>query len=116
MLKNNNFQPIATEFASPIVSAPKKDDSLRIFVEYQKSKAATARNSYVTHKMDAWTNSTRSANILLRLDVNSGYWPIDSDKSNIGRTAFVTDSVLYQKYVHVIRFGICSHFVPKIYG
>lgn len=38
MLRKEVIEPTATELASPIVSDPKKEDSLGICVEYRKPK------------------------------------------------------------------------------
>lgn len=51
-LKEDIIEPAATEWASLIIFAPKKDGCLRFHVDYRKSKAVTVRGCYQLPCMD----------------------------------------------------------------
>lgn len=73
MVNLDVIEPATSEWAAPIVFAPKKCGSLCFCVDYLCLKAATVRDSYPISRMDNFIDSLATAKVFLTLDCNSGY-------------------------------------------
>ena len=96
MLKAGVIEPSTSEWAAPVVFAPKKDGTLRFCVDYRRLNAVTLRDSYPIPRMDECIDSLGDAQIFSTLDFNSGYWQVTIDESDKEKTAFVTHQGLFQ--------------------
>lgn len=96
MLKAGVIEPSNSEWASPIVLAPKKDGSLRFCVDYRRLNAVTQRDSYPLPRMDDCVDSLGSATIFTTLDANWGYWQLPVREKDKAKTAFCSYEGLYQ--------------------
>ena len=77
-----------TEFAAPVVFAPKKDGTLRFCVDYRRLNATTVGDAYPIPRMDECIDSLEDARVLSTLDANSRYGqipiaPKDQDKTTL---------------------------------
>ena len=95
MLTEGVIEPSTSEWAAPVVFAPKKDGTLRFCVDYRRLNAVTLRDSYPIPRMDECIDSLGDAKIFSTLDCNSGYWQIEIDEDDQEKTAFVTHQGLY---------------------
>lgn len=96
MLKAGVIEPAKTEWASPIVFAPKKDGQLRFCIDYRRLNALTIRDSYPIPRMDECIDSLGEATIFTTFDCNSGYWQIDLDEQDRDKTSFCSHFGLYR--------------------
>ncbi len=96
MLEKGVIRPSNSEWASPVVLAPKGDGSLRFCVDYRRLNAATKRDSYPLPRMDDCIDSLGDAQYFTTLDANSGYWQLPMREEDIPKTAFVTHDGLYE--------------------
>ena len=96
MLKAGVIEPAKTEWAAPIVFAPKKDGSLRFCVDYRRLNAETVRDSYPIPRMDECIDSLGDAQLFSTLDANSGYWQIEMAEEDKNKTAFTTHYGLFR--------------------
>ena len=96
MLRDGVIEPSASEWASPIVLAEKKDGSLRFCVDYRKLNAVTVRDSYPIPRMDECIDSLGDATVFTTLDANSGYWQIPIAEEDRDKTTFVCHSGLFR--------------------
>ena len=86
MIEADVIEPAQSEWASPIVFAPKKDGTLRFCVDYRKLNAAIIADTYPLPRIDDCLDSLGDETIFTTLDANSGYWqvpvaPEDRDKT-----------------------------------
>ena len=86
MLEADVIEPATSEWASPVVLAPKKDGRLRFCVDYRKLNEKTVRDTYPLPRIDDCIDSLGEATVFYTLDCNSGYWQIpiaeeDRDKT-----------------------------------
>ena len=74
MLRAGVIEPTSAEWASPVVSVPKKDGTMRFCVDYPKLNAVTIRDSYPLPRMDECIDSLGYATLFTTQDYNSRYW------------------------------------------
>lgn len=96
MLKAKVIEPSTSEWASPIVFAPKKDGTLRFCIDYRKLNAMTIRDSYPIPWMDECIDSLRNAAVFSTLDANWGYWQVPIRPDHRPNTSFTSHFGLYQ--------------------
>eukprot|EP00171_Calliarthron_tuberculosum_P021997 IDg21997t1 len=96
MLKGGVIRPSKSEWASPVVLAPKSDGSLRFCVDYRRLNAVTKRDSYPLPRMDECIDSLGNARVFSTLDANWGYWQMQVGKKSVPLTAFTCHQGLFE--------------------
>ena len=104
MERDGIIEPSASEWASPIVLVPKKDDSLRMCVDYHRLNSMSVVDAYPTPRIDDLIDRLRSAKYMTTLDLTRGYWQVPVAPESRPRTAFTTPFGLYQ--FTVMPFGL----------
>lgn len=105
MLKDDVIQPSSSPWASLVVLVRKKDNSLRVCIDYRKLNLVTKRGVYPLPRIDDTLDRLCNANFLSSLDLKSGYWQIEVDERDRKKTAFATPDGLYE--FKVLPFGSC---------
>lgn len=80
------IEPEKSEWAFEIFLAPKKDRSLRFFIDYGRLNAITILDSHLILIMNYFIDSHGNAEILSKLDANSGHWKIEIDARDLEKT------------------------------
>ena len=88
-LKDGVIEPAVTEWASPVLFAPKADGTLRFCVDYRRLNEMTLKDSYPIPRMDECIDSLGDAVIFTTLDCNAGYWQVLLHHADRDKTAFV---------------------------
>ena len=78
-----------SEWAAPVLFAPKKDGKLRFCVDYRTLNAMTVKDSYPLPRMDECVDTLGAANIFTTLDAFWGYWQIKLSEKDKPKTSFV---------------------------
>ena len=94
----------SSEWASPIVLVKKKDDSLRLCVDYRKLNALTPGDAYPMPRIDDLIDKLGKAKYITTLDLTRGYWQVPLKQGARRKSAFVTPFGLYQ--FRVMPFGL----------
>ena len=92
--------------ASPIVLVRKKDDSLRMCVDYWLLNAKTHRDAFPLPRIDKSFDAMSSTNWFTTLDLASGYHQIAMSEDDREKTAFTTPMGLYE--FNRMLFGLCN--------
>lgn len=95
MLKEGVIEPAMSEWASPVVFAPKKDEKLRFCVDYRKVNAMTVRDTYPLPRMDECIDSLGGATIFSTVDCNNGYWQTKIPEADRNTTTFSSHHGLF---------------------
>lgn len=90
MLEAGVIEETNSEWASPVVLAPKADGTQRFCVDYRRLNAATIPDSYPLPRADDCLDSLGEAVIFTTLDCNSGYWQIPLAKEDMDKTTFIS--------------------------
>ena len=105
-LKEGVIEPAQSEWASPVVSAPKGDGTLRFCVDYRRLNEATLKDSYPILQMDECIDSLGDAKIFSTQDCNAGYWQILLREEDREKTTFTCHAGTYQ-YIRM-PFGLTN--------
>ena len=85
----------SSEWASLIV-LKKKDNSLRLCVDYRKLNGLTQMDAYPMQRIDDLIDKLGKAKYITTLDLTRGYWQVLLKLEARSKTAFVTPFGLYQ--------------------
>lgn len=70
MLTMNVIEPAETELASPVLIAPKKNETVRLFADYKKPKTVRVRDSYTFPRIIAFIDFLVKVQFFSTLDTN----------------------------------------------
>lgn len=87
MLPEKVMEPAATEWATTIAIALKKDGSRRHCVDYSKLNVVTIRDWCPLTRMGECLDILRKESLFSALYANSGYWKIKIDEGDRDKTA-----------------------------
>lgn len=76
-------------FSSPIVVVRKKNDQVRLCIDYRKLNLQTVKDAYALPRMDDTFTALSGSKWFSVLDLKSGYYQIEVDEVDRPKTAFV---------------------------
>ena len=94
----------ASPWGCPALFVKKKDDSLRLCVDYRPLNAVTIKNKYPLPCIDILFDQLAGAKVFSKIDLRSGYHQIKIRPCDIPKTTFSTRYGLYEYLV--ISFGL----------
>jgi hypothetical protein len=106
LLDKGFIRPSASPWGCPALFVKKKDNSLRLCVDYRPLNAVTIKNKYPLPRIDILFDQLAGAKVFSKIDLRSGYHQIKIKPYDIPKTAFSTRYGLYEYLV--MSFGLTN--------
>ena len=84
----------------------KKDDTIRLCVDYRRLNAVTHMDAYPMPRMEKILDQVGQAKYITTLDLAKGYWQVPVAEEDRHKTTFITPRGLYQ--FKMMSFGLCG--------
>ena len=106
MLENGIIEESSSPFASPCVLVTKKDGTLRFCIDFRQINHYTVKDRLPVPRVDSSLEALEGSTLFSSLDLASGYWQVAMHPDDAAKTAFVTETNMYQ--FKVMPFGLCN--------
>jgi hypothetical protein len=106
LLDKGFIRPSASPWGCPTLFVKKKDDSLRLCVDYRSLNAVTIKNKYPLPRIDILFDQLAGAKVFSKIDLRSGYHQIKIKPSDVPKMAFST-RYRFCEYL-VMSFGLTN--------
>lgn len=93
-------------WSAPVVMVRKKDGSWRFCVDYRRLNSVTKRDSMPLPRVDDTLHRLHSSKYFSTLDFSSGFYQVLTEKSSREKTAFATQTGLYE--FNVMPMGLTN--------
>jgi hypothetical protein len=100
------IRPSTSPWGCPALFVKKKDESLRLCIDYRPLNAVTTKNKYPLPRIDVLFDQLVGAKVFSKIDIRSYYHQIKTRASDIPKTAFSTRYGLYEYLV--MSFGLTN--------
>jgi hypothetical protein len=112
LLNKGYIHPISSPWCCPALFVKKKNQSLRLCVDYRPLNIVTVKNKYPLPRIDILFDQLAGARVFSKVDLRSGYHQIKIHPEDVPKTAFSTRYGLYEYLV--MSFGLTNasaHFM-----
>jgi hypothetical protein len=106
LLDKGFIRPSTSPWGCPALFVKKKDESLRLCVDYRPLNAVTIKNKYPLPRIDVLFDQLVGAKVFSKIDLRSSYHQIKIRASDIPKTTFSTRYGLYEYLV--MSFGLTN--------
>jgi hypothetical protein len=105
-LEKGFIRPSSSPWGCPAIFVKKKDQTLRMCVDYRPVNEVTIKNKYSLPRIDILFYQLTRARVFSKIDLRSGYHQIRIRPEDIPKTAFTTRYGLYEYLV--MSFGLTN--------
>jgi hypothetical protein len=106
LLEKGFIRPSSLPWGCPAIFVKKKDQTLRICVNYRPLNEVTIKNKYPLPQIDILFDQLTGARVFSKIDLRSGYHHIRIRPEDIPKTAFTTRYELFEYLV--MSFGLTN--------
>jgi hypothetical protein len=99
LLEKGFIRPSSSPWGCPTIFVKKKDQTLRICVDYKPLNEVTIKNKYPLPRIDILFDQLTGARVFSKIDLKSGYHQIRIRPKDIPKTAFTTRYGLFEYLV-----------------
>jgi hypothetical protein len=106
LLDKGYIHPSSSPWGCPALFVKKKDQSLRLCVDYRPLNAITIKNKYLLPHIDILFDQLTDAKVFSKVDLHLGYHQIKIRPEDVPKTTFSTRYGLYEYLV--MSFGLTN--------
>jgi hypothetical protein len=106
LLEKGFIRPSSSPWGCPAIFVKKKDQTLRMCVDYRPLNEVTIKNKYPLPRIDILFDQLTGARVFSKIDLRSGYHQILIRPEDITKTAFTTRYGLFEYLV--MSFGLTN--------
>jgi hypothetical protein len=106
LLEKGFIRPSSPPWGCPAIFVKKKDQTLRMCVDYRPLNEVTIKNKYPLPQIDILFDQLTGAQVFSKIDLRSGYHQIRIRPEDIPKTAFTTRYGLFEYLV--MSFGLTN--------
>ena len=106
LLKDGKISPSTSLYGASVLFAKKKDDDLRMCIDYRALNSQIIKNRYALPRIDDLLDQLYEAKRFSKIDLTSGYWQIAIAAADRYKTAFRTRYGHYE--FNVMLFGLIN--------
>jgi hypothetical protein len=105
-LEKGFIRPSSSPWGCPTIFVKKKDQTLRMCVDYRPLNEVTIKNKYPLTRIDILFDQLTGARVFSKIDLRPGYHQIRIRPKDIFKTAFTTRYGLFEYLV--MSFGLTN--------
>jgi hypothetical protein len=109
LLDKENIRPSSSPWGCPALFVKKKDQSLRLCVDYRPLNAVTIKNMYLLPCINILFYQLAGAKVFSMINLHSGYHQIKIHPEDIPKTAFSTRYGLYEFLLYHLDSPMLLH-------
>ncbi|KAL4346328.1 hypothetical protein GQ457_17G011190 [Hibiscus cannabinus] len=99
LLDRGFIRPSTSTCGAPVLFVKKKDESLRMCIDYRQLNKMTVKNKYPLPRIDDLFNQLRGATVFSKIDLRSGYYQLKVREQDVLKTTFRTREVVFLGHV-----------------
>jgi len=88
LLDKGLIWPSVSPWGAPVLFVRKKDESLRLCIDYRELNRVTVKNKYPLSKIDDLFDQLAGGAVFSKIDLQSGYHQLRIKKEDVSKTAF----------------------------
>jgi hypothetical protein len=96
LLEKGFIRPSSSPWGCPVIFVKKKDQTLRMCVDYRPLNEVSIKNKYPLPRIDTLFDQLTGARVFSKIDLRSGYHHIPIRPEDIPKTAFTTQYGLFE--------------------
>ena len=96
MLANEIIEPCEGPWVFPLVAAPKKDNQIRLCVDFKNLNAVTRPDKYPIPPMNDLLRDIQPGAVLSIIDLKSGFWQVPIREEDMDKTGFTAPSGFFR--------------------
>jgi hypothetical protein len=113
LIEKGFIQPSSSPWGCPAIFVKKKDETLRLCVDYRPLNEVTIKNKYPLPRIDLLFDQLAGAKVFSKIDLRLGYHQIRIKPEDIPKTAFTMRYRLYEYLV--MSFGLTNALAHFMY-